>query len=82
MPDASELCFENLDFSIKRPSRCIGKSFFKIVDDGFAVVFKGFDDLAETFISKILDIIVLSGKIKPGNSWYSLLVEYVHKVKA
>ena len=60
IPYTSELCSKSLDFSIERLCRCIGKPFLKIVNDGIVVVLKGFNNLVETFIPKIFDIIVPS----------------------
>ena len=81
IPYTSELCSQSLDFSIERLCRCIGKPFLKIVNDGIIVVLKGFNNLVEAFISKIFDIIVPSGKVKPCYCRQSPLVENVHKTE-
>ena len=81
IPYTPKLCSESLDFSIKRLCRCIGKPFLKIVDDGVGVGLKGFNNLVEAFISKIFDIILPSGKVKPCYCRQSSLVENVHKIE-
>ena len=45
------------------------------------MVLKSFDDLAESVISECLDVVIPSGKVKPGHSRLAILIEDVHEVE-
>ena len=72
---------ESLDFGVKRFCGCIGQPVLEVVDNGVIVVFKGFNDLAESVVSECFHAVVPSGEVKPCRGRGGLPVENVHKFK-